>query len=138
MRFRVQFISEGDEFPINREGYEGGIDLLDRAREFVGIPDLPPESVDDFVGSAIDSAVEIEVSESTARASGLFATTSVATVIVPPHSLEKYVGEKPYLDQRGDKTVVRWKPVIQVDKIVSDWIQAGCPAKWNPDTTNQS
>lgn len=133
MKFKVAFISRGNAFPINTESRNGGLNLLDRARQFVGIPDLSPEFVDDYIGSMREIVVEAEVSEGVARASGLFATCSTARVIVPPHSLEKYLQEEPRLDQGKNGMTVRWKSIIRTDLIVEDWIAAGYPAEWDPN-----
>lgn len=136
MKFKVKFISGRTLFPININEHRGGLNLLDRAREFTGIPDLSPEFVDDYVTGAREIIVEAEVSESVARSSGLFATCSTAEVIVPPHSLEKYVQEEPRLVQDKGKIMVCWKPVIRTDLIAGDWIAAGCPAEWDPNAKN--
>lgn len=128
MKFEVRFISQ-DGFPLHKESRPGGLDILDRSREFVGDPNLPTEKVDNYVVGAHASYVTVEVDEQTARASGLFTKSSVAEVVVPPESLNVYIDEVPCLNSHS---VVCWRSSIRLQQIAEDWINAGCPAEWNP------
>lgn len=116
---------------VYRESRRGGLDLIDRARRLTGIHNLRAGSVDDFVPCFIEMDVDIHVDEKTARESGLFATSSEASIVVPEHSLNKYVVEEPYLDLLRDTIIIRWKTVLQTQRIVEDWIAAGYPVEWN-------
>lgn len=136
MKLMITIVSNGRLRPLDVDGWRAGINLLDRAREFTRIPDLPPESVDDFVDGESLTFVDVEVTEAIARKSGLFANSSRVRVVVPPHSLNKYLAEEPYLgivnDDGKRKIMVRWRSFIQYDKIARDWSEAGCPVEWNP------
>lgn len=132
MQFIIRIMSYGATSPIDINIYRGGLNLLDRAREFVGIPNLLPESVDDCTYGFREMIVDIEIDEDTARKSNLFSESSIAKVMVPSHSLEKYLDTKPYLDQQDGRIMVRWKLFLDTKRVVEEWIAAGCPAEWNP------
>jgi len=112
--------------PIEMECDKVGLRHLDAARVTLGSPIMcvlaPPR---------LYSNIAVKLSEEQARASGLFQETDYVMVEVPCQSLNRYVHTSYRVGNDPENAIATYEP--DKARIVSDWIRAGHPKKWELD-----
>lgn len=143
MQFEIRF--EGQETPTNygiawrTDSRHVGLEFLDRVRKALGVPNLDPKRVDDYVRDDWARAVSMIITEEEARELGekygYFKESSTVRVVVPAKSLTKYAKIAHRVEKNNSTgEIERVTPVWRVEPatVYCDWLAAGAPLEWSP------
>jgi len=153
MQFNVTFRTESKRLFISPPG-EIALDILDLIREDVAPLEVSSEEVinGSCPSSLSASNITFTLSEERARETGLFSAKTDVEIIVPSYSLSKFVEHKMEIEYYSRQTKFTWfethikrktiskKEICRIYinyeidgvALVSAWIEAGSPLKWDP------
>jgi hypothetical protein len=130
--FSVEFrCSEYDGCVVRMAEPIAGLRALDAARNRLGADIVKIERHRSFV----KFTAKCSLNEEQARmACSRFADSWDVTVVVPAHSLNRYVVCS-YVRAPGTPTCARIDCDVDTERLINDWIASGAPLEWEPPET---
>jgi len=139
MDFGVQFVTDFcSPCAVDVKETDGGLELLDRARLELELPELEPQRVRAYIDGRHSNPF-LYLSERQARESGHFLTANRVKVKVRMGALNPYTFTTLAVDRdmkSGEVRLVMAKTEIDEAQVLDAWIDDGCPLEWTPPGTD--
>lgn len=144
MKFEVNFSTDTDNPLASSKCLCEGLSDLDLAREITKNPNLHQHQID-YSCYYKTSMIDIELTEDQARSILIFKDRCEINIECPEKAFNKYLYRDIIIDYKYEKFMwwkiktingVKIRYRINEQQVIEDWVNHGCPLRWNPSDPN--